>query len=92
MSHPNPQHDPENTYPDDVEMSKKDGQQMLRAFAGFDLTKIREEMEGIAGGWNGEDSQFIHEGELYHEDDATQALDIVEAIDALQDLLDNFRK
>lgn len=74
-----------------MEMTKQMGREMVRAFIGSDLKTIREEMEGVQGAWNGEDSQFMHEGELYHEDDASAAGDIIEKIDALQEELNEWR-
>lgn len=35
--------------------------------------------EGIAGGWNGEDRTYWHEGDMYTEDDAGIARDRAEA-------------
>ena len=54
------------------------------------LDKLREEYEEISGGWNGEDEQFTSGGNIYHEEDAHIAKDIVEKIDELKELLANF--
>ncbi len=69
------------------EVPKKE---LLVAYAGQDLYHLKNEFEKIQGSWNGEDSQFTCEGELYHEDHATAAGDIVEKIDELLAELDAF--
>lgn len=33
----------------------------------------KKELEDLIAGWNGEDGKFIHNGELYHEDDVYEA-------------------
>ena len=54
------------------------------------LDKLREEYETLAGDWNGEDPSFQSGGEIYHEEDAGIASEIVEKIDELKELLANF--
>lgn len=64
--------------------------EMFFAFAGQDLNGIKRYMENLRGSWNGEDSKFMHEGEIYHEDHVSAAEEIIEKIDQLQELLNEF--
>lgn len=50
----------------------------------------REQYEEFAGDWNGEDDKFISGGELFNEEDAQLASDIVEKIDELKELFKEF--
>ena len=72
------------------DLSKFAKREATVAFAGQDLSTLREYMEGIAGSWNGSDEKFSFEGEVFHEDDAGSATEIVEKIDELQEMLNNF--
>ncbi len=60
------------------------------AYAGFNLQQLRSAFETISGSWNGSDEQFLADGEPYHEEHATAATEIVEAVDALQAMLNEF--
>lgn len=62
----------------------------LLAFSGLDLQTVKKFLEGIRGSWNGEDAWFSHEGERFHEDHVGAAEEIIEKIDELQELYDNF--
>ena len=64
--------------------------EMMMAFAGMDLGTVKRYMESVRGSWNGEDAKFLHEGEVYHEDHVGIAEDIIEKIDELQELLNEF--
>lgn len=53
-----------------------------------ELNKLRKEQEEISSGWNGESESFVSEnGFIYHEEDATLAGEIVDAIDNLTSLI-----
>lgn len=60
------------------------------AYAGMDLKTIKQAFETIAGSWNGSDEQYLADGEPYHEDHAHAAQEIIEAVDALQTMLNDF--
>ena len=64
--------------------------ELFIAFAGQDLGTLKSYFEGIISSWNGEDSWFMHEGERFHEDSVGQAQEIIEKIDELQEILNNF--
>jgi len=51
------------------------------------LNKAREDLNHFIGSWNGEDTKFIHEGAIYHEDDVNCATEALEKIEELQELL-----
>lgn len=51
------------------------------------LTKAKEDLNDFVGSWNGEDSQFMHEGSTYSEDDVSCAEEAIEKIDELEELL-----
>ena len=57
-----------------------------------DLKKLKEEYQTIQGDWNGKDDQFNSGGSIYHEEHASQAGDIVEAIENVEDLLAGFEE
>lgn len=52
------------------------------------ITSLMKRAEEVQGGWNGEDSKYIFEGEIYHEDDAGIAGDIAEKCKELLELLE----
>lgn len=58
---------------------------------GDDLEQIRDKFETIAGDWDGEETRFTSGGEMYTEEQAHQASEIVEKIDELTDLIKNFQ-
>lgn len=60
------------------------------AFTGMDLGALKSYLLSITGSWNGEDTWFLHEGERFHEDDVSCATEIIEKIDELQALLNDF--
>lgn len=64
--------------------------EMFTAFAGQDLGTVKTYLQGIISSWNGEDSWFMHEGERFHEDTVGCAEEIIEKIDELQVMLDDF--
>lgn len=70
-----------------MEATKKE---MVVGFAGQDLATLRTYFDNLRSSWNGEDSKFIHEGEIYHEDHVDAANDIIEKIDELQECLNEF--
>lgn len=72
------------------DMTKSEGEQMFRAFLGFDLKHLIEYMDNVRGAWNGEDSKFVFEGEVFHEDQVGAAEDIIQKAKELQDLLNEF--
>lgn len=56
-----------------------------------ELASLRVRAENLAGSWNGDNSTFIHEGEIMSEEDATNATDVVEKVDELLELLEEFK-
>lgn len=56
------------------------------------LSEIKREAEGLSSAWNGKDDKFMHEGSLYHEDDATHAQEIVDKCEELEELLEVFNE
>ncbi len=54
------------------------------------LEAIRKEFEEIAGSWNGEDDKFISGGHVYTEEDAGMANEIIEKVDELKKLINEF--
>jgi hypothetical protein len=59
-------------------------------YEGWNLQMLKKHFQSIQASWNGEDGKFIHEGEIYTEDHVNAAEEIVETIDSLQDMLNNF--
>lgn len=51
------------------------------------LTKLRNEQEKIASGWNGKEEKYIVEGNIYTEDNCILACNIIDKINGLLDLL-----
>lgn len=51
------------------------------------LDKAIEELNSFIGSWNGEDSQFIHEGSLYSEDDVGLAEEAIKKLEEARDAL-----
>lgn len=45
-------------------------------------------MNALSSSWNGEDDKFMHEGDIYHEDDATKAEEVVKKCEELLELLE----
>ena len=70
-----------------IEPSKKE---MQAGFMSIDLQKLRKDAEEIAGGWNGEDERFQVGGTIYAEDDAHLALQLIETINKLEGLLEEW--
>ena len=60
------------------------------AFSGLDLQTTKKYLEEILSSWNGEDAWFSHDGEKFHEDDVHCAEEIIEKIDELQELFNEF--
>lgn len=54
------------------------------------LEQIKEKFGTISGDWNGEDSRFTSGGITYADDAAVLAKDILDAVDNLEDLLEQF--
>lgn len=71
-------------------IDKKTEREMDHAFVGFDLRRIKTRMEAIRGSWNGDNSRFMHEGEIFTEDHVAAAEHIIKLCDELQEALDNF--
>ena len=63
---------------------------MVAGFMILDLQKLKSDAEEIAGSWNGEDDKFIADGDIYTEDDAHIAIDIMETCERLEGLLDEW--
>lgn len=51
------------------------------------LEVIRKEVEPIASDWNGEDDRYISNGLEYTEEDAHIAMEILEKLDELEELI-----
>lgn len=62
--------------------------EMFCGLTSLDLLSLRKHAEEIASGWNGEDGQYIVGGEIYTEEAATCAGEVVEKIDELLPLLE----
>lgn len=71
-------------------MEKLNNREAQVAFLGVDLSAMKKYLEALRSSWNGEDAQFSHEGQLFHEDDVSNAEEIIEKIDELQEMLNNF--
>ena len=52
------------------------------------ITELKGEMAEIAGGWNGKDEDITVGGTTYSEDDAHHAIEVIEACEQLEALLD----
>ena len=57
------------------------------ALMSLDLSTLRNQMSEISGGWNGSDDKFQAGGEVYTEEDAHLANDIVGKCNELEELL-----
>lgn len=51
------------------------------------LNKAIEDLNSFIGSWNGEDSQFIHEGSVYSEDDVGLAEDAIKKLEEAREAL-----
>lgn len=58
------------------------------------MEQLKKDMERIAGDWNGEDERYISGGDVYTEEHAhiaTEILDHIEKIEVLQEALTELR-
>lgn len=62
--------------------------EMFCGLTSLDLLSLRKHAEEIASGWNGKDDTFMVGGELYSEEAATCAGEVMEKIDELLPLLE----
>jgi hypothetical protein len=53
------------------------------------LKQLKREANVIAGGWNGKDDNFTVGGTTYSKEDAHHAIEVIEACEQLEALLDN---
>ena len=56
------------------------------------LTELQAHMNEIAGDWNGEDSQFNHDGVTYDDQEAQMAIDIATKAKELAVLIEEFEE
>ena len=56
------------------------------------LEELQAHMNEIAGDWNGEDSQFNHDGVTYDEQEAQMAIDIATKAKELAVLIEEFEE
>ena len=56
----------------------------------YTLKDLKEHFETIAGDWDGVETRFTSGGEIYTEEQAQQASEIVEKIVELEELIKNF--
>jgi hypothetical protein len=50
----------------------------------YTLDFIKREAEGIASSWNGEDARFSYEGDVYTEDDAHAAMELLKHLEKVE--------
>ncbi len=51
------------------------------------LEWIKKEAEGIAGSWNGEDDSFMYDGDSFRAEHAGTALELLEKIKEVEELV-----
>lgn len=70
---------------------ERDAKEMGISYGAKTLKELRENLEDVAGSWNGEDDQCMGSGcaggDMISEEDATCAQDLIERIDKLAPFL-----
>lgn len=53
----------------------------------MNLEQIKERAENLMSSWSGEETTFMHEGDIYNEEDVSTCEEIVQKVNELQELL-----
>lgn len=76
-------------YIDQLSTQIKTGEEELPEEPGYfpeghhlSFLKTAEQLEDFIGHWNGEDAQFVYDGDLFNEDDVAEANEVLENLQA----------
>lgn len=53
----------------------------------YTIDYIRKEATAIASAWNGSDEKFSHEGEIFTDDDAQNAVELINKLREVEELM-----